>query len=230
MGMALPIRTWRTVVAWAFAPTWLAGGFSGCGQPESTDQPDTPSSYQRFDEVWAIQEELRLEENDDVINVWPTVRPDIPDGFLVADWRDTQFRSYGEGGSLRRAFGARGGGPAEFTSTRVAIRLRDGTILALDSNNKGAIFDSAGRNVLNTFTTELNRVDDADVLNDSLVLIAARATFPDPNRLHIWNIRAERISSSFFNPMTGMPHEDVAQMAGWTQAAVAGDRSPSRSR
>lgn len=67
-----------------FVSVLLALVASGCA---ATDTRGRPAAI-TLEEFLAGATELVLEENDDVINVWPMVRPDPRGGFLLADMQD----------------------------------------------------------------------------------------------------------------------------------------------
>jgi hypothetical protein len=151
---------------------------------------------------------LSLEEPGDVINVVPVVLPDPKGGFLIADRREGQIRSYAEDGSLRWAFGRRGPGPEEFEGPSIALRLRTGEIFVADEPWRMLLLDSTGTRVTRTFRTKIQRVEDVAVVSDSLIVISG--LLPQPpnaqaqavaNHLHIFDIRRDTVLRSFFSPL-----------------------------
>ncbi|HWO88856.1 MAG TPA: hypothetical protein VNL98_06875 [Gemmatimonadales bacterium] len=169
-------------------------------------------------------EELQVEETSDVINVWPVVRVDPGRGFLVADMQEAQVRSYDLRGRLLSHFGSRGLGPGQFERPTVAIRLPSREILVAQRNGRLVVLDSTGTRALRTIQSLIFGIDDADVVDDSTVLLAGvRGDRPDSPRLHLWNFRTNEVRGSFFSPWEGYRYKEVASMAGWVQAFVRGD-------
>ena len=165
-----------------------------------------------------------LEENDAVINVSPIVRVDWAGGFLVADGREAQLRRYGERGNLLSAWSRRGGGPGEFRRPVALMRLvPTGHLLAVDIRGKLVSFNSAVfPELIRTSRTPLIRITDAEPINDSVLLLAG-LTEHESARLHLWDLRGNRIMRSFHDPWQGSPHVEVAGLVGWTKAAVRRD-------
>lgn len=166
---------------------------------------------------------INLAESDTVINVTPAVTIDPGRGFLVADAREAQIRLYTEAGSLTRAFGRKGGGPGEFHSPVSAIRLHTGDILVADASNRLVTFDPDGAQVLHTVNAvEFMRITTVRQYDDSTLLISARIGVGEP-LLHFWDLRADTIRSSFFNPGEETAPLRVSLMSGWAFPAINGD-------
>ena len=177
-----------------------------------------------LDDAVAWQGELGLEENEEVINVTPTVTVDPRGGFLVADEREGQLRRYGTDGRLRWRAGTRGSGPGEYRSVARAIRLRDGGILAADRHRRMTVYDSAGT-LRRTMETPFHHVEDLEPVSDSLVLVTGllgRTGVAGP-RLHVWDPVRNRVVRSFFRPFARQANPTAATIAGWSMAAVRGD-------
>lgn len=167
---------------------------------------------------------VELEENDEVINVDPEIFRDPRGGFLVADSREAQVRSYSAAGRLRWHAGRRGGGPGEFRAPAAAVRLRSGEVAVFDRRERLVVFDSVGGAVARTFRTTLRQVSDAAVLDDSSLLVAGIGDdrWEGP-RLHVLDPATGRIRARFFAPFARSPYPAAASFAGWTKVAVRGD-------
>lgn len=169
--------------------------------------------------------DIRLEENQEVINVVPRVAVAGSGSYLVGDAQENQLRIYAPDGRLRTRFGRRGSGPGEFTHVAASLRLRDGRILATDMGGALTFFDSTGANVLHTARTPIEPLYTAVELNDSILAITGRLGGSDTSALiHLWNTRSDRIVRSFFHPT---PPERWMQpvyvFSGMTDIAVHGD-------
>ncbi len=140
------------------------------------------------------------------------------------DFQEGQFRRYDTAGKLLAHFGSRGRGPGEFQRPGVSVRLPSNEILVADRNFKIAILDSSGSRLVRTVLAPVRAIDDADVVDDSTVLLAGlEEDHPASARLHLWDYSRNRIRRSFFSPWNGYVHKDVASMAGWVQATVRAD-------
>lgn len=178
-----------------------------------------------IEQAVTFQRDLRLEENQLVINVSTRVKPEAGGGFLVADALEQQLRLYAADGRLLRHFGRRGSGPGEFHQLSAALRLNDGTILAGDFNGRLTRFDSAGTRVLRTSSSGLGPIYEMLALNDSVVVIVGRKGGQMRSPLvHEWNVGRERITRSFFAAPQGPPGFSAAYaFTGFATAAVRGD-------
>jgi hypothetical protein len=203
------------VVALA-AGAWTAA----CGR----ERP-APERAERLEDLIASQQTLHLEENDSALNVNPVVALDPRGGFLVADAAggEGQIRRYADDGRLLWKVGRKGGGPGEFESLALAVRLGSGEVLAADRGGQLTVFDSAGAALIRTIPTPLKNIEGAVVVNDSIVLFSAVRDSAAAPRLHLWNLRRDRITASFFAPFSHSPNRGAATTAGWTEAAVRGD-------
>lgn len=167
--------------------------------------------------------EVVLEENDNVINVAPSVRADTRGGFLVADYQEAQVRKYRDDGSLEYAFGSKGGGPAEFVSAIAALRTASGEILAVDAGGTSKIISPAGDSLVSTFPNPRLNIDDIDLLTDGTVLYSGRSSNEGDERLHVVELPTGRIVRSFFTPTIPEQFRMAAAMAGLTNADVRND-------
>ncbi len=191
---------------------------AGCG-PSDSRPSDELSDVVRWTSV------IDLEENDDVINVTPTVTLDPAGGFLVADEREGQLRRYAADGRLLWHAGRKGSGPGEFRSLGRALRLSSGEILALEWNGRATVYDPTGGEVLRTFTTPFGNVEDYAHIGDSLLLISALARESGilGPRLHLWDPISNEVRRSFFEPMRTVVDTPAASVVTWANVAVRGD-------
>jgi hypothetical protein len=166
-----------------------------------------------------------VEENDDVVNVTPSLRLDGRGGFLVADARESQIRRYSPEGKLLWFAGRKGQGPGEFYGVVTAARLTSGEILAVDRNGRLTFFDAEAQRVTRTTETHLMRVTDAEVVDDSTLLIAGVAeSLGDAGpRLHVWSIHRNAMLRSFFAPSARQRNGTAARVAGYVMTALRGD-------
>lgn len=197
---------------------------AGCA---ATDIGGGGAATATLEEFLAGGTQLVLEENDDVINVWPMVRPDPHGGFLLADMQEHAIRRYAEDGGLHFTAGRQGDGPGEFQQPTVALRLEDGEVIAIDMRGRAVFFDSAGTRVNRTSTLPISRIEDAAVLNDSIVIVSGDAhgaggALASP-RLHLLNLRRDTIVASIFTPRIGSELQDASTLARWTNLAIRGD-------
>jgi hypothetical protein len=197
---------------------------SGCG---ATNAGGPGAATSTLEEFLAGGTPLVLEENDDVINVWPMARPDARGGFLLADMQEHAIRRYTEDGYLGFTVGRQGDGPGEFQQPTVALRLAHGEVMALDMRGRVTFFDSAGTRVNRTGTLPISRIEDAAVLNDSIVIVSGDAhgaggALSSP-RLHLVNLRRDIIVASIFTPLIGSEIQGASTLARWTNLAIRGD-------
>lgn len=217
-------KRFMTAVKCGSAALLLAGTviiLPSCDNAGTASVAEPPAT---IEDVLTIGEKLVLEEPEGVINVWPMVRKDPRGGFLIADMREGAIRRYSDDGKLQFSIGRTGDGPEEFRSPSVALRLPTGEILALAMNGKAAIIDSGGERVLRTARLPVSAIEDAEALNDSIVVVAGvLAQEPVGARLHLWNFRRDTILASFFVPTVGNDIRDAAAVARWTNIAVRAD-------
>jgi len=175
-------------------------------------------------EVVRWEGEIRPEENDEVLNVWPILHADPAGGFLVADTREGQTRLYDAAGRLRGRFGARGRGPAEFDGPVASLRLPSGEIAVADLSGKVAVFDAAGARLLRTFQTGLVPLYDAELLPDARLLLVGRGPDKAGPLLHLFDPRGGRITRRFFTPAQPRgTSRRGALTASFAEATVRGD-------
>jgi len=168
--------------------------------------------------------ELHVQESHAVINVTPVVRADPRGGFLVADVREAQIRRYDKDGRLLWHVGKRGHGPLEFEMPQVALRLPNGNIFVADTDDKIAILDSVGTRLVRSFLVPIQRIENAAVLNDTLVICSGRVARPTESTfLHIVNLARDSVTANFFRPFDGYPYPDIAATAGSVVLAVRGN-------
>lgn len=170
---------------------------------------------------------IDVEENSSVVNVTPRIAPDPETGgFLVADQRESQVRVYNRRGRLISHFGSLGQGPGEFQMVTALRRLRDGTLIAAEWNGRISIIREDGSSSVTT-STGLIRLEDMEVLNDSLVALTGfNRSLPDDQldtRIHILDYRRGQFVSQFFIPEPLARKSQTAMMAGWTKIAVKAD-------
>jgi hypothetical protein len=172
--------------------------------------------------------DIRLEENDTVVNVLARMNLDRRGGFLVADEQENQIRAYAPDGRLLRHFGRKGSGPKEFVFLHGAMRLETGQVLGVDYQGKGVVFDSTGATALHTFIAPVAPVQYVRLVNDTLVLLGGRATprrgRRTDARLHLWNLARDTVVRSFFAPpIVGRAHTLAANVGGFVGADVRHD-------
>lgn len=202
----------------------LIGALSGCARGDAEPVDEQRPVIGTLDEAVAWTGEVRLEENDEVINVSPRVYPD-GDGFLVADSKEAQIRRYGPDGRLRARLGRRGAGPGEFQYVIAAVRLSSGEILAADMMGTLTIFSPRGDSVRHTARTPLGPLYEVVPLDDSLVVLVGRVgASAETPLMHLWDVRRDTIVRSFFPAPQGRGELQSAYMfTGFADAAVRGD-------
>jgi hypothetical protein len=198
---------------------------SGCSDSKKVEE-HVPSPT--FEGAVSDVSGLTLEETASVINVWPMVRLDPSGGFLIADMSEHAVRRYSSEGELHFTIGRQGDGPGEFKEPTVALRLPSEEILAIDMRGRAAIFDSDGHGINRTATLPVRAIEDAELVNDSLVVLAGVAVGGggvelSSARLHLWDFRRDTVLSSFFVPQIGSDIKDAATMARWANLAIRGD-------
>jgi hypothetical protein len=168
--------------------------------------------------------EVRLEESDAVVNVWPVVRVDADGGYLVADTRESQARLYDAAGRLRARFGAKGKGPTEFDGMVSLLRLPSHELAVADLSGKLAVFDSAGGVVRRSWQTGLLPLWDAEIVQDSLLLLVGRGKDRTGPLLHLFDPRRGTMIRHWFpDGATRTMARRSALTAGWAEASVRGD-------
>jgi hypothetical protein len=147
-------------------------------------------------------------------------------GFLVADAGQSQIRAYSAGEELLWTAGRSGEGPQEFKQLRFALRTSSGAVIALDITGKLSFFDAAGR-FLRTVSTGLSPAYNFRLIDDSTLLLSGRLR-GDLNTplLHIWDLRSDSITASFFPVPAHDPAFDEAyRLNGWASVALLGGDS-----
>jgi hypothetical protein len=221
-------RRWLLLVAsLPWLTTAAACGGAGDAQARGAAPPASATAENGLDRVVRWGRDITLEENDDVVNVIPHMALDSRGGFLIADQAENQIRRYDRNGKLLGHFGRKGEGPGEFSVLLRALPLRSGGVLAFNSFEHGAVFDSAGR-VERTFRMPLQSLSEARLLDDTLLLLGGavpqRTPSPDRPRLHLWNLKRETMVRSFFVPhVRGRAHDLAASVVGIVSMDVRGD-------
>lgn len=164
-----------------------------------------------------------VQETPEVVNVIPIVAHDPGGGFLVVDVQEAQLRRYEESGRLVWHAGRKGSGPGEFINPTVVARLASGEVVAGQRSGRLSFFDPGGA-LVRTVETGITQMEDIVVLGDSALLLSGigEGGFEGP-RLHVWSLRRDAVSSSFFAPFRGARNRAAAVVAGWTRAAVRND-------
>ena len=176
-----------------------------------------------IDEVVRWRGGVKLEENRQVINVFPQVSFAPGGAFLVADGREAQIRVYGGAGELRSWFGSRGEGPGEFFRPAAALPHDSGMVLTVDFVGKYAVFDTASRRAIETGRLPVTTVYTAKPLGGGRLLLVGRVPGGGGQYLHLWDLRHKRLLHSFFVPPVRRGYENEAIIAGTMDASVRGD-------
>ncbi len=186
--------------------------------PQVPQEPsvDTAAFLAAFEPVRAIT----LEENEDVITVFPRMAAGGVDELLVVDQPEAQVRLYGRDGSLRTVIGRRGEGPGEFQTPVSVSRAMDGRIVVTDPSlsrisffSPEGSFDSLRGNVPVRLLWDVK-----DLGTDRLLILGPGGDdVGQPRFLHIWDAPAERVERRFL-PM-GLP--EAARPAGLSFPAVS---------
>lgn len=191
---------------------------------EGPSEDPQPIPEMAFGEAVQVIDTLSLEENAEVVTVNIDVASDDGSGYVIADRAEGQVRVYDQAGRLLWFGGGRGGGPAEFSSLVLARRMPDGSLLCAERNASLTVFDTHKDSAVQTIPTEFFHVEDMDVLDDETLAITAMITANHPGpRVHIWNLRENRVTSSFFSPFDRAQNRAAATVAGWTKVSRRGD-------
>lgn len=165
----------------------------------STAQTPPARGGTTLDEVVSWDTTIQLQETLDVISVSPRVALERGGGFLVADAREAQIRTYDGAGHLLHRFGTRGRGPGEFERIAAVARLSSGEILAADMGGRLTVFDSLGRTVTRTMKSRLAPIYDISRASDGQILMTGRLTGTSSTPLvHLLDPRTGEITRSFF--------------------------------
>ena len=193
-GVGMP----RAAIGALCVPILLVGVIGACG-PEypvfTSEAPGLPEAV--FREVGAIT----LEENAEVINVYPNVTVEDDGSFLIADAREARLRKYGPSGDLVYQVGRRGEGPGEFGLPLAVSRIPDtGHLQVLEISGSLLEFDSSGTQYIRTTGPTLTPAYEAEPLGENHTLFAGiLAGDRDPRRLlHIWDTAEQTVLHSFF--------------------------------
>jgi hypothetical protein len=195
---------------------WLCSSLTACkGEP----------AVEAGTLVWL--DTIYVEENSSVVNVTPRIAPDpLSGGFLVADQRESQVRVYGRSGRLISYLGRLGQGPGEFEMVTSLRRLNDGSLIAAEWNGRLTKFSAAGDSTV-TISTGLIRLEDMEVLDDSLIALTgfdrSLPTDQIDSRIHIFDLRRGRFVARFFRPEPLFQKSQIAITAGWTKIALKED-------
>ena len=139
----------------------------------------------RLDEVLEWVGELRLEERDDALPVFPFLRRTPGGGWIVADRSEQQVRLHAMDGTLRRWFGRRGAGPGEFGRLVTAVGRSDGTVVTVDAGGRIALRTSDGDSVLSDHATGVTGISAADVVSDTLLVVTGAPRVSDAAELSV---------------------------------------------
>jgi hypothetical protein len=148
-------------------------------------------------------------------------------GFVVADGGQSQIRVYSEDGRrLLWSAGQSGNGPQDFETLRSAVRTSAQEVVALDMSGKLSFWSAEGR-FKRTAQTGLGITFNSWLLNDSTLLISGRRLGEsDSPLLHVWDLRNERMVSSFFETPPHDPRFDEAyRYSSWVSATRLGGDS-----
>jgi len=204
-------------------PVLLVTCFAGCGGADSrissVETPMLPETL--FHRIGTID----LEENEEVINVSPTVDVDDDGSFLIADGRESRVRIYRPRGSLVTQFGMEGEGPGEFgTPTRV-WRQPDGGLMVVDMSRGFMEFDSSGHRYLRGSAIPVQMLYTADPLSVDFTLVAGllRGSKDPRPLLHVWDRETESFLQSFFPTPGDSLTRLAARNFGWADFARRGD-------
>lgn len=195
----------------------------GDAAPPPRPSARTANPTDKLEDVVSWRGGLTLEENREVINVFPQVSL-APDGdYLVADGREAQVRVYGADGHLLRWFGRRGKGPEEFTRPVAALPHDGGSVLTLDMTGSYAVFAAGGTRARETGTVTVPVIYGAKPMRNGRVLLVGRSFEGRSPYLHVWDPSQKKVVRSFFVPPVRRGWEDEAIMAGVMAAAVRND-------
>jgi hypothetical protein len=210
----------RTAYRKAVGALLLSGAFA-CEHPSEDARPTQALA---FGDAIHITDTLSLEENPEVVNVNIDVAADVGSGFVVADRAEGQVRLYDRTGRLTWFGGRKGGGPGEFSNLVLARRMPDGSLLCADRSASFTVFDTRGDSVVRTIATRFFHVEDMEVLDDETVAITAMLDAnPSGPRIHLWDLKESRVTSSFFSPFDRAQNQSAATIAGWTKVSQRGD-------
>lgn len=147
-------------------------------------------------------------------------------GFVVADAGQSQIRTYSDDLQLLWSAGRSGEGPGEFDELRSAVRTSAQDVIALDNSGRLSFFSAQGH-FKRTASTGLAPTSNSWLLNDSTLLISGRREGETNSPLlHVWDLRNDRVTASFFPTPPHDPKFDEAyRYSGWASATHFGGDS-----
>ena len=166
---------------------------------------------------------LVLEEPEGARLAGPLLHWDPDGGYLVSESMESQVRGYSPDGELRFSLGREGRGPGEFSTPAVTIRLPDGRLLVGDDDGRLTYVAPSGLEELGVSRNPFRQIHDLDVVNDSLVLVAADDGLLTSNKLHVLHVVSDSIVQSFFTPSLQPQFVSAATVVSTTRAAVWSD-------
>jgi hypothetical protein len=199
--------------------------------PDGSDQDSArnPSARlagsSRFESHFQWKDTIVLEEGQGVVNVQPLVSVDRTGDFIVADQSENRIRVYRPTGALVRQFGGKGGGPEEFQGLIGAFRSGADDLVVMDQVGKLAVFPAGSGPVQRTVRLPLSPAYGADLVGDTLLLVAARTaeSKDSGSLLHLVNLRTLSISRSFFTPPPVLKGHPIESAVGFITARVQND-------
>ena len=196
----------------------LGCALCGCAGEPKTEVHAAANGHASLDGAVRWENEIRLEENEQTVNVIVRAELDPRGGYLVADEQEGFARRYDRTGRLLTQFARKGSGPGEFRNLLRVVRLTDGTLAAFDIYNRVAFFDSTGERLVREARTPVAPLHSVALLNDSIAVLGGQVqgATAEGNRIHFWNLRADSLLASFFVPaLPSEAHKVAAASAGW---------------
>lgn len=173
--------------------------------------------------MFLVVDTIVLEESAEVITVSPAVTPDPKGGFIVADAREHQVRSYSPQGKLLRVFGAGTEYPDSINRPSRAFRLQTGDIAVANLEGPLVIVPEGKADSVRYLSVPLRTVIDVQSLGDGHVLLTGTDSAPPSALLFDLETATGRIVHRFFPPPA---HLDRGVTTTYAYATVArwGDR------
>jgi len=189
-------------------------GTNAGARPENTGLPPL---------AWG--DTITLEENADVMNVWPNVHQDRAGNFVVADLSESQVRVYEPSGKLLSHVGRRGEGPDEFNGVVSALSHPGGGLLIVDAQGKAARVPAGSSRVSETSRLPVHRVNSVSLVGDSLLVVGGRGSSANspPPLLHVFDLETLTLRHSFFPPPAPLRDDPIEQSVGFVNTSVKGD-------